>query len=334
MKKFYQTIKFKKFNSRRSSRKQRAISKKKKRHIKHRRSTAHHKKRTHCYKVPDNFSIIHNCADTINFFIEVLDSINKSKPLQIDLSSVKEITPDAIIYLILVLEESKKKQISIKGNVPEKQDAFLIFYQSGFYEYVNSNIDTTEIPRNANILTIKSGTQVDGNEGAHIRNYLKERIPTMTTDHLTALYAILIECMSNTNEYASRESEKKKWWTMALYDEKSKKVFFAFADNGVGIPATVRKRFIIDKFSSDADTIRRAVSGEYKISGSREKTRNKGLPQIKSFYEQTLIANLVFVSNNGYYKVGQMPEKLKKKFTGTMIAWEFLTEGHNENTIL
>lgn len=29
-----------------------------------------------------------------------------------------------------------------------------------------------------------------------------------------------------------------------------------------------------------------------------------------------------------------MPEKLKKKFTGTMIAWEFLTEGHNENTIL
>lgn len=323
MKRFYQSDEFKRFNLRRSRRKNKRISRTKKRHIKYSSTSAHHSKRIYGHKVPDNFSIIHNCENTINFFIDVLDSINKAKPLKIDLSFVKEITPDAIIYLILVLEESKRKNISVQGNAPKEKEAFLIFIQSGFYEYVNSKIGKTQIPRNENILKIKSGTQVDGSEVEQIQNYLRKLIPTMTTQHLEALYAILIECMSNTNEYAGSESEKKKWWTMALYDEKTKKVFFAFADNGVGIPATVRKRFIIDQFTSDADTIKKAVSGECKMSGSGEKTRNQGLPQIKSFYEQNLIDNLVFVSNNGYYKVGEDSKKIKKKFTGTMIAWEF-----------
>ena len=323
MKKLYQTVEFKRFNLRRSLRKNKRISRTKKRHIKLSPIDTNNKKKTHSLKVPDTFSIIHNCDDTIKFFIEVLESINKSKSLKIDLSSVKEITPDAIIYLILVLEESKKKGITITGNAPKDRNVFFIFIQSGFYEYVNSNIDITQFSRNENILKIKTGTKVDGNEVEQIQKYLKKLIPTMTSQHLEALYAILIECMSNTNEYAGSKSEEKQWWTMALYDENTKKIFFAFTDNGVGIPATVRKRFIIDQFISDADTIKKAVSGECEMSGSGEKTRNKGLPQIKTFYEQKLIDNLVFVSNNGYYKVGEYPKKIKKKFTGTMIAWEF-----------
>ena len=324
MKKLYKRIEFKLYNKNRSRRAMNRLSKLKRRPRCEKVLGQPVKRKYEKIKAPDNFSIVYNPDSTIYFFSSIFSAIKKSKPIQVNLSAVKEITPDAILYLLVLLQEAKNRRVIFKGNAPKDSKAHSVFVHSGFYEFVNSPLNKFAIPADSNILKIKTGKNVNGDEAANIQNYLKEHLNNITTWKLQAIYSILIECMSNTNEYAagSKVTGEKYWWIMALYDVVSGKVLFAFVDNGVGIPSTVKRNFFDN--SSDAELLKKAAMGRYQMSGSKNKARNRGLPQIRKFNESGLIQNLVIISNNGYYSVNDDMKILNEKFTGTLLAWEFI----------
>lgn len=323
MKNFSKKEKFKRFNARRSRRalKRRSKFKKRKGSREIVGGTARNRK-PNKIKAPGVFSVVHNPSLTIKFLADVLSCIKKSKAIFVNLEDVTEITPDAILYLLVLLQEAKKRKIPFKGNAPRNKTAFEIFTSSGFYDFVKSNLNNFQIPENTSILKIKTGRDVNGDEAENVQSYLKTHVHNINTVKLKAIYGILIECMSNTNEYAGESMGEKHWWTMALHDKKSDKVLFAFVDNGVGIPYTVKKKWFFK--SSDSELLKKAAQGFYQMSGSKEKTRNKGLPQIRKYDEDGFIQNLVIVSNRGYYSVKNDIEELDSFFTGTLIAWEFV----------
>ena len=187
---------------------------------------------------------------------------------------------------------------------------------------MKSDLNKFPLPVDSAILKIRTGKDVNGDEAENIQDYLKTHVHNIDIVKLKAIYSILIECMSNTNEYAGETMGEKHWWTMALHDKESDKVLFAFVDNGVGIPSTVKKKWFDN--SSDSELLQKAAMGIYQMSGSKEKTRNKGLPQIRKYCKARFIQNLVIISNKGYYSVDNDIKNLDTFFTGTMIAWEFV----------
>ena len=322
MKKLYKSRKFILFNKHRSEKSIRYNSRKKHNHTSNSVKINQHFERKYTHiSAPKCFSIVHNSVATIDFLSNIQDVISKNHPLFIDLALVTEITPDAIIYLLILFDEASNKSVRIKGNAPLDSNAFSVFYHSGFYKYVSSQYNNERTPQNIDIMQIIKGNNVDGNNVESFTSFIKKHIPKIPNLKLKALYTVLIESMCNTHEYASKNKGEKNWWTMALHDSKTDKNLFTFADNGLGIPATVRKRYnFISK--NDAEILELAVSGLYKMSGSKIKTRNRGLPQMKQLNDKDLINNLVFVSNNGYYSINDGQQKLNKKFTGTLITWE------------
>ena len=322
MKKLYREKDFIRFNERRSRKGMNYHSKvKRRRHSYEVISGMPRSRKPNKVKAPEIFSVVYNSDATIDFLSEVSLLIKKSKPVFVNLEAVTRITPDAILYLLVLLQEAKYHHIIFKGNAPSDKTARNIFTNSGFYDFVNSDLNKFQLPADSAILKIKTGKYVNGDEAENIQKYLENHVHNIDSVKLKAIYSILIECMSNTNEYAGDTMGEKHWWTMALHDKESDKVLFAFVDNGVGIPATVKKKWL-DK-SSDSELLKKAAMGIYQMSGSKEKTRNKGLPQIRKYNEDGFIHNLVIISNRGYYSVENDITELERVFTGTMIAWEF-----------
>lgn len=322
MKKLYKEKKFISFNIKRSKhvmKKRSVIKRKTKQTVVSGRAR---NRKLNNIKAPKVLSVVKNPDATIDFLSKISTLIKKSKPVSVKLDEVIELTPDAILYLLVLIEEAKYKNVLFKGSAPRNKKAHSIFVSSGFYDFVKSDLKRFQIPINSDILKIKNGKDVNGKEAENIQNYLKEHVHNISNEKLKAIYSILIECMSNTNEYAGETMGAKYWWTMALHDRESDKVLFAFVDNGVGIPTTVRKK-LFDK-STDSELLKRAAKGIYQMSGSKKITRNKGLPQIRKYNEDGFIEHLVIVSNNGYYSVENDIKNLDKYFKGTMIAWEFV----------
>ena len=322
MKKIYKSKKFIHFNIKRSEKAMKRLSElKNKKHSYTVIKGRARKRKPNKAKAPEKFSVVHNYEATISFLSNIYHSIEMHKDIYVNLEDVTEITPDAILYLLVLIQESKNRNVVFKGNAPKDKKANSIFISSGFFDFVNSNLDRFQLPQDSSILRIKTGKNVDGDEAANIQNFLKEHVHNIDKVKLMAIYGILVECMSNTNEYAGKTMGSKHWWTMALHNKETGKVLFAFVDNGVGIPSTVRKKWFDN--SSDAKLLEKAAMGTYQMSGSHEKTRNKGLPQIRKYNEDGSIQNLVIVSNKGYYSVEHGIKDLEKLFAGTMIAWEF-----------
>lgn len=322
MKKIYQESKFKQFNKHRSDKAMRHLSDKKAKHASCEIVSGKARKRKpNKVKAPEIFSIAYNSDATIEFLSAILGLIKKSKPVFVDLAVVTKITPDAILYLLVLLQEAKNRNVPFKGSAPNDKTARDIFTKSGFYNFVKSDLNKFMLPADSSILKIKTGKHVNGDEAENIQEYLKTHVHNISPVRLKAIYGILVECMSNTNEYAGGDIGEKYWWTMALHDKESDKVLFAFVDNGVGIPKTVKTKWYDN--SSDSELLRKAALGIYQMSGSKAKTRNKGLPQIRKYNDDGFIQNLVIVSNHGYYSAEDGTKDLEKIFTGTLIAWEF-----------
>lgn len=322
MKKIYQSKTFKKHNSRRSKRAMKKLSRRKKIHKNTKPKQPKRLKKE--LTAPEILSVVDNDFETISFLTSISKCIDDNNHVYVNLHNVKQLTPESILYILLLLTKAQEHKVSFSGNAPSGKYAFEVFIKSGFYNYVKSNLDTRKIALSENILQIQKGKITDGQSAAKLKKFVADHFKSYTPQQLRALYTILVECMSNTNKHADNVQGKKTWWTMAVYNENENKMSFAFVDNGQGIPHTVRRNFK-DFADSDADLIEKACYGGYNKSQTGQKHRNKGLPQIKSFCDLGIINNLVFVSNTGYYSVSNKRKiKLRKQFQGTIIYWEFI----------
>ena len=82
--------------------------------------------------------------ETIAFFNSIISFItnrlNYGKKLYIDISSIENLTIDALMYLLAIVNNMNSKvrnKFSISGNVPKNPAIRKLFNESGFFSFVN-----------------------------------------------------------------------------------------------------------------------------------------------------------------------------------------------------
>lgn len=285
-------------------------------------------------EAPENFSLINNIDETLSFFEAINHFIEKGKPVFLDISNIKTISCDAILYTLSRLDYNYKSHngAKISGNVPKDNKCREILQKSGFLDFVNSK--QTTIKNDPNIYSVQSGNHVIGEKAKDVRKFTEKKLKIKDDDKI--IYPILIECMANTKNHAYKnDSLHDSWWLMASYDDEKKCVRFTFLDNGLGIPYTVRKKFgeqIREKISNlsgisalnDFMLIESALKGELRTR-TKKRYRGKGLPKIKSTSDQSLIDDLTIISRKGFYNSNSKSSKqLNNIFYGTLLSWDFV----------
>lgn len=282
---------------------------------------------------PEDFSIVNNINEMMDFFDEVyMHVIDGRKRILLDLSRIKTLTPDALLYLLSLLEyytqELKFKKIS--GNYPSEPNILKIFEESGFTKYVLA--DASHRKRSENILSIESHDLVQGKTAKKVVDFTKNKLKTFTPSHSRSLYATLIECMANVKNHAYSDKKRihpPKWWLIAHHDETENKIKFVFLDNGVGIPSTIHKKFdeVFKKtlgFNNDSQLILSVLDGDFRTR-TKQEWRGKGLPKIFEYFQQKRIENLIIISNKGFIVAnGRKTITFDRKFRGTLLSWDIV----------
>lgn len=284
------------------------------------------------YRAPENFSLRNNVNEVISYFSSLINAFRRGDSAFIDISNVKEISSDVILYLLSILDMFKERGgvWQVKGNAPKDLKCRELFIESGFYKYVDSKMPSSF--DNRKFLSVKSGVSgmlVDGEFAKKVIDFSVYHLNTEKSLITKKIYGTLIACMANTKNHAYTEDDyDRRWWATALYDENNKKVNFTFLDNGMGIPATVRKRLwepLVQLFKNvDNKLITSALKGEIRTR-TNEPWRGKGLPSINEFYQKGIIKNLVIISNRGYVNYEtQEARDLNDIFQGTLLSWDFI----------
>jgi len=231
---------------------------------------------------PDKFSILYNTTLTLNYFYEIEKIAIKFRKIYIDISKVQFLSPETVLYLLLILEKLRKiKTIKVGGNAPIDDKCRQVFLDSGFYDFVNSKYHTN---KNTNVLSVRSENYVDGEIANQVIEFAMNKLSIQPSRVTRAFYTTILECMGNTKEhaYASHDAKYAKWWLIAQHDSSSK-ITFAILDNGKGIPETVRKKLIERVFGyNDSHIIRSVLIGEFRTA-TELKNRGKGLPKYPFF---------------------------------------------------
>lgn len=281
--------------------------------------------------VPSNFSIKDNTKEVSEFFNKVLQFTNKKHKnmnIMFELSQVTNISADAIIYLIAVMQDLQKHGLSrhmFHGNFPNNTKVRNFLLDSGFLKYVSCRIPKGYT--SSTILQVSDNDHFDQNFSKQVCDFVNSTSNLARSD-TRFLYVLITEMMTNTCEHAYNEKSKgnKKWYLCAHKDDDIYK--FTFIDLGQGIPKTVQKKFSERLFGSDSEIIESALNGDFRTQ-TKQGFRGKGLPKIKECVCEQKLMNFTIISHNGCCYIhndnnGSNIEQneLSLPIIGTIYYWE------------
>lgn len=282
---------------------------------------------------PSNFSLIHNTEETTKFFVNVQKFIrgqfDKKTDVFFDLSNIKEVTIDAVMYLLATIKNLQVKHLSkffFRGNMPNDPNAKLMFEESGFLKFVES--PKTLIKTNENKIAIRTGRSNDSVVLKEICDFIIDKAGCSRLD-TKFLYVMMAEMMYNTYEHAYLNNNPtiKNWYIFVeLVDSR---IGVTFLDTGAGISNTITKSFL-EKIGSKTqdELIKSALLGQFRTK-TKLGYRGNGLPTIRGYAETQNITNLHILANKAVCKVNY--ESTNKWFEGyeqnqnlmgTIYYWE------------
>jgi len=285
--------------------------------------------------LPSNFSIINNPEEVLAFFHDVDFFVKDKRNIWFSMKGINNITEDAILYMLSQLDyhRSNSRNYKISGDCPDDAVAQSIFLNSGFYDYVKSKLSKST-SRDPNVLTIKKGNNVNPVVAGEVANFARVNLSRMDKKDSKSIYSTMIECMANTNNHAYNNKDGK-WWLMARYDQSNKKVRFAFLDNGLTIPSTIKKNlkdYVLNIAGTilptakvrDCNLIESALKGEFR-SKTGYPFRGKGLPKIYEYSNSGRIDNLAVISRYGVVNAPKIrTSDMENRFRGTLLSWDFI----------
>lgn len=257
-------------------------------------------------KVPEDFSFLTNPEETIDFFSEIIEEIKKQKFREeffFDSSGVKNVSVDALIYLIAIMQNIKvnrEMQYTFRGNLPENETAQKIYIESGFMNYVKSK--AKRLPNNTEKMKITSGEKNDPKKASDMCKFVMEKLHKEMKD-IQSLQKTFIELMSNVVLHAYKDDGLMfpQWY---MYTEHfDGKVRVIFVDTGLGIPKTVRKNFWekiqrMVHFDRDGDLIYSAFLGAFRTE-TLEEHRGNGLPGLYDSIVKDKFSDFCVLSGGG-----------------------------------
>ncbi len=294
--------------------------------------------RRYIFRCPKIFSFLKNPVETTEFFNSILrfvmDSKNAKKILFMDLSAIADLTIDALMYLLAIVNNLNKKFNSntmIAGNIPNNPNVQKLFNESGFDKFVRykGELEVTA----SNNIQIATGTKCNNALVKRIVDFVCEKSYTAPRN-ISFLYNMIMELMSNTNKHAYNDERLLEpcWYLFVNYDENSNIVSFSFMDTGEGIPSTVRKTFF-EKLGKSFQSKKSKIEYRYVVSAlngemrtaTNLKYRGKGLPKIREICSNNQIQNMRIITNKADvlvetndYKAHDMRDALK----GTLYYWQ------------
>ena len=174
-----------------------------------------------------------------------------------------------------------------------------------------------------NVLSIRDSEIVDPVEAAEVIKFIRSKLHITKKMTTRAVFTTIMETMNNVREHAYGSRKNQGWWLMALPEKDTEIIHFSLADNGKGIPETIRKKFMEQIISKDADLIRAAVLENR--SETKLYYRGNGLPKLKTLIDKKMIKNLYIISKKGYYYIDEDEVfQLPFEYHGTIIFWDFI----------
>lgn len=300
-------------------------------------------------EAPENFSVIDNAREMLNFFNQFRRYEKQKYKIFFDMSKVKQITGDAIVYMLASFDWHRKKygHLHIRGNSPSDEGCKELFHCSGFFKYMHTVVPIDKTRKD--VLQLTYSDNVKPNLASEVINFAKIHLKLENRSQAKAIYRTIIECMSNTKNHAYEKGNiNPLWYLMAIYYQSRNEIHFTFFDSGLGIPTTIRRdklEHITEKVSqfvkkiskgihitSDSDLIVSALNGEFRTSTALEH-RGKGLPAIKQCCDNKDIDDLIIVSRQGYVNLQGKNDLLPTNLLGTIISWKIrriIPEVNNE----
>lgn len=287
-------------------------------------------------KAPSIFSLVKNTEETNRYFHNIIEQMARKRYKQlffIDSSEVKEVTTDALVYILALLYNIKLNAVakySFKGNLPKDKNAQKVYNESGFMNYVKTRRAVMPCPSDK--VQILTGRKTDPNIAKQICDFVNQKFNTSCIFTID-LYKTLIELMSNTVHHAYNcNGIMVPYWYLYSID-KGDSIQFTFIDTGEGIPNTVKKK-ILERLPfgkvDDSTLIHSAFLGE-----SRTETglynRGHGLPALYEKVKAGKLKEFFVLSGCGCCKSviidGEIElQKLdfQKEIIGTIFQFEII----------
>lgn len=290
--------------------------------------------------VPTAFSLSDNINETVSFFKTVFDNIKKCKKgnkLFFDLSKVEIVTPDAIMYLIAVINNSKQLRvlnISCGGNVPDNIEARLMLEKVGFYDYVKAK-ESIKPTKDSDRIKILSGYESCPEITSKICDFVIQKIDSGSMKTTKRLYPMLVEMMNNVKQHAYNDKKctmRPKWYIYV--ENRDRDIKFIFLDSGSGIPNTIRKnwteklRRFFGGVRDEPDYIEAALRGEFRTE-TKMGHRGKGLPEIYDavINKTNRLSKMEILSGHARCNVSSdsiKKEFIENSFEGSLFMWNYL----------
>lgn len=284
--------------------------------------------------VPENFSIVENTEQSMEFYLEMYNLIKENPPRThffINSSHVKSVSVDALVFLlasILNTKLNKKKFISYRGNCPMFEEAKRVFAESGFIQFFSSNMRV--MPEDNEKMKIISGMHNSPMDTKAVCQFVMESLGIERTDILD-IQKIMIELMSNvyTHAYTDDGMMEPKWYVYAEHTS-SDCVRLIFADTGLGIASTIYKKFyekIVHK--KDCELLYSAFSTDDFRTETRERNRGNGLPGIKEIVMGEKFKSFCVITGKGELKKSKSEKDFikiehKNKLNGTLYVFDYI----------
>jgi hypothetical protein len=279
----------------------------------------------HTIVAPEVFSIAEDPEGVIQFLHEIA-IMSRTHNISLDLRRIETLGPDAVAALLATIRrEEIHSTTQVRGNHPIAEKPREILIDSGFFVHVHSTVPVKRPTKG--LISEKKSKKV---EPRTARDLIHVATTALYGDsrRCQPAYRVLIECMNNTHDHASRHDElRETWWATAYADLGRGRTCYTFLDTGVGIFGSVkvgrvRRLFHLVGIADDARILRDILLGRVESSTGKP-YRGKGLPAIYQHSQRGAIKSLVIVANNVYANVSRDDfRQMRIGFRGTLLYWE------------
>jgi hypothetical protein len=298
--------------------------------------------------VPTVLSFSQNLEETLQFLSD-LRKLPETSPHKavVDFRHVQYVGPAAG----LVLAAEVYRRYSRRNYMPKVQkirtwnpDVVATLHQIGFFDLLRARRarHLREVTRD-DVVFLKyiTGQVVLGEKVSELRTMIEG----ITGSRMRAreLFRALTEAMTNVLHHAypdggtyEVEPLRDQWWMGASYERATRKLTVTFFDQGVGIPATLPRRFGLEALrgflaerglgGDDGAMIQAAM--ELGRTKTGQVYRGKGLLNIRSFIDVAGSGRLRIMSGRGEYVYGADKSEHRANHRvptgGTLLDWEIV----------
>lgn len=300
--------------------------------------------------LPEHLSVLDNATETLTFFKNLESAFlhGRAGMILIDHSHLKQLTPEAGLLLIAefhrLTRHAPLTRLLAVGRSPSDEVEDLL-QGIGYNDYFSTKKSRSRISSSLHTpgkIYIKHcyGTEVIQEDVQLMVEHFQDLVK-FSPIRAERLSESLGECMTNVVGHAypsARAKEfrwgRRRWWLLGYTDPSCNEIYFAFLDQGVGMPATLKKKaadYLLFQFS-DAELVLNAFKKPRSSSG--QTFRGRGLPTLRRYVLEAPNGELVV--QTGDVRCSFVPKKKARVqntevgLAGTLLVWH-VNSSHDDH---